>query len=86
MDTGILTLQLTFRPQTKIAGLGRHQIAMLVLGFPTILFGGSFMFYNKISHGAPHFTSWHGVHIFIYLGRILAEHYIRGLDSLRLSG
>ena len=58
---GIVTLQPTADPQSKAAGLARHQIAIIVLAFPTIVLGTSFMIYNKVSHEAPHFTSWHGV-------------------------
>lgn len=61
---GIVTLQPTSDPETKAAGLARHQIAIIVLGFPTIILGTSFMIYNKISHGAPHFTTWHSVRSF----------------------
>ncbi|KAH7889930.1 hypothetical protein F5I97DRAFT_1934732 [Phlebopus sp. FC_14] len=57
---GILTLQPTSQPQTKAAGLQRHQIAMIGLGFPLILLGTLAMIYNKALHAAPHFTSWHG--------------------------
>lgn len=58
---GILTLQPASQPQTKEAALARHQIAMLYLGFPAIVLGTFSMIYTKYSHGAPHFTSWHGV-------------------------
>ncbi|KIM87605.1 hypothetical protein PILCRDRAFT_284994 [Piloderma croceum F 1598] len=58
---GILTLQPSSQPQTKKAGLARHQVAMLLLGFPAIAVGTSAMIYNKYAHGAPHFTSWHGI-------------------------
>ncbi|KAF7966848.1 hypothetical protein HWV62_36897 [Athelia sp. TMB] len=58
---GIVTLQPTADPRSKAAGLARHQIAIIVLAFPAIVLGTSFMIYNKISHGAPHFTSWHGI-------------------------
>jgi len=56
---GILTLQPTSQPKTKAAGLQRHQTAMLT-GLPSILLGTSAMVYYKGSHGAPHFTTWHG--------------------------
>lgn len=58
--TGILTLQPTSQPHTKAAGLVRHQIAM-GLGGTFILLGAVAMFVNKNSHGAAHFTTWHGV-------------------------
>lgn len=57
---GILTLQPTSQPRTKAAGLARHQTAMIICGFPVIVLGTSAMIYNKYTHGAPHFTSWHG--------------------------
>jgi len=56
---GILTLQPTSQPQTKKAGLARHQLFMVILGFPAILLGTTAMVYTKYSHGAPHFTTWH---------------------------
>jgi len=58
---GILTLQPTSRPQTKEAGLARHQVAMMILGFPAIVLGTFSMIFTKYTHGAPHFTSWHGI-------------------------
>ncbi|KAI0080601.1 hypothetical protein K474DRAFT_1589520, partial [Panus rudis PR-1116 ss-1] len=57
---GILTLQPTSRPKTKAAGLLRHQLAMIVLGFPMIILGTSAIYYNKVRGGHPHFTTWHG--------------------------
>jgi hypothetical protein len=56
---GILTLQPTSQPQTKKAGLARHQVFMICLAFPAILLGTTAMIYTKYSHGAPHFTTWH---------------------------
>lgn len=32
-----------------------------LLGSLSILIGASAIFYNKILHSAPHFTSWHGL-------------------------
>jgi hypothetical protein len=57
---GILTLQPTSQPETKKAGLARHQVAILFFGFPAIILGASSMIYTKYTHRAPHFTSWHG--------------------------
>ncbi|KAF9228680.1 hypothetical protein BS17DRAFT_690953, partial [Gyrodon lividus] len=57
---GILTLQPTSLPHTKAAGLQRHQIAMIGIGYPLILVGTLIMIYIKYSHSAAHFTSWHG--------------------------
>ncbi|KAF8894410.1 hypothetical protein BD779DRAFT_1668932 [Infundibulicybe gibba] len=57
---GILTLQPTSQPKTKAAGLVRHQIAILCLGFPAIFFGTFAVMYNKSLRGADHFTTWHG--------------------------
>jgi len=58
---GILTLQPTSQPHTKAAGLRRHQIAMIGVGYPLILVGTLIMVYVKYSHSSAHFTSWHGV-------------------------
>lgn len=57
---GIVTLQPTSQPKTKAAGLLRHQLAMVVLGFPLAFVGGFAIIYNKILHDHAHFTSWHG--------------------------
>jgi len=56
---GIITLQPTSQPQTKAAGLTRHQCAM-ISGFVSILLGASAIFYNKARYSASHFTTWHG--------------------------
>jgi len=57
---GALQLQPTQQSMSKIRGLARHQLIMLGIGAPAILVGGGFMMWNKVDHGAPHFTSWHG--------------------------
>ncbi|KAH8108155.1 hypothetical protein BXZ70DRAFT_914431 [Cristinia sonorae] len=57
---GILTLQPTAQPKTKAAGLVRHQLAMIALGLPIVLFGTSAIYYNKIRNDREHFTTWHG--------------------------
>ncbi|KAJ7756841.1 hypothetical protein DFH07DRAFT_474668 [Mycena maculata] len=57
---GILTLQPTSQQKTKVAGLARHQYAILGVGFPTIFLGTLAVMYNKYVHGAVHFRSWHG--------------------------
>jgi len=56
---GIMTLQPTSQPRTKEHGLARHQVAMALLGFPSIALGSMFMIYNKTTHGSDHFTTWH---------------------------
>jgi len=48
-----------FQPKIKVVGLQCHQIAMLA-GLTSILLGTTAMLTYKGSHGAPHFTSWHG--------------------------
>jgi len=60
---GILTLQVqpTSQPKARKAGLVRHQVAMVFSGFPVIVLGTFAMIYNKHTHRAPHFTSWHGI-------------------------
>uniref|UniRef100_A0A8H7Y5E0 Cytochrome b561 domain-containing protein n=1 Tax=Psilocybe cubensis TaxID=181762 RepID=A0A8H7Y5E0_PSICU len=57
---GIITLQPTNQPKTKAAGLMRHQLAIFVVGFPTIALGTIAVSYNKWLRGADHFTTWHG--------------------------
>ncbi|KAH7921729.1 hypothetical protein BV22DRAFT_1132012 [Leucogyrophana mollusca] len=58
---GILTLQPTSQPKTKAAGLKRHQIAMIGVGFPCIVLGTLAIVYRKWSRAADHFTTWHGI-------------------------
>lgn len=56
---GVLTLQPTKIAEEKKVGQSQHasfqSIALLVF-----LIGASVIVYNKISHNAPNFTSWHG--------------------------
>ena len=59
--SGIVTLQPTSQPQTKKYGLARHQVAMLLLGFPSIALGSIFIIYNKAVNGSDHFATWHAV-------------------------
>lgn len=58
---GILTLQPTAYAKSKAAGLTRHQLAMLVTGFPAAVLGYAAIFFTKIINGRAHFTTWHGV-------------------------
>ncbi|KAI0340499.1 hypothetical protein BDW22DRAFT_1430657 [Trametopsis cervina] len=58
---GILTLQPTSQAKSKAAGLTRHQLAMIVLGFPSAFLGYSAIYATKVSHDRPHFTTWHGI-------------------------
>jgi hypothetical protein len=63
-----MTLQPTSKadPVGKQRGFIRHQTFMFMLAFPLILLGSSSIFYNKASHGAPHFTTWHSVRLFAF--------------------
>ncbi|KLO17146.1 hypothetical protein SCHPADRAFT_183058 [Schizopora paradoxa] len=56
---GIMTLQPTSQPRTKVLGLVRHQVIMLGLGFPAILTGTILIWANKTIHESAHFTTWH---------------------------
>jgi cytochrome b-561 domain-containing protein 2 len=60
-NLGILTLQPTSQPKTKAAGLARHQAAIFLVGFPSILLGTSAVAYNKWINNKEHMTTWHGV-------------------------
>jgi len=57
---GIIVLQPTETPAAKRTGLLVHE-GFQLLGSLSILIGATAIFYNKISHSAPHFTSWHGL-------------------------
>ncbi|KAF9464644.1 hypothetical protein BDZ94DRAFT_1190991 [Collybia nuda] len=67
---GILTLQPTSQPQTKSAGLARHQAAIMFVGFPSILIGSLAVMYHKELTGKEHGTTWHatfGTIVFLWL-------------------
>ncbi|EIN07682.1 hypothetical protein PUNSTDRAFT_53081 [Punctularia strigosozonata HHB-11173 SS5] len=74
---GILTLQPTSQPKTKAAGLARHQVIQLV-GIAAVVMGTWFMIYNKITHGAAHFTTWHGTFGIITTVLLVAQVLIGG--------
>ncbi|KAG5650372.1 hypothetical protein H0H81_012459 [Sphagnurus paluster] len=57
---GILTLQPTSQPKTKLTGLARHQVVVLLIGFPGVLLGTCAIAYNKWLSGKEHMTTWHG--------------------------
>ncbi|EKM55635.1 uncharacterized protein PHACADRAFT_256398 [Phanerochaete carnosa HHB-10118-sp] len=57
---GILTLQPTAYPKTKASGLTRHQLAMIVAGFPVAFLGYAAIFATKVINSRAHFTTWHG--------------------------
>ncbi|KAI9569040.1 hypothetical protein HD554DRAFT_2021107, partial [Boletus coccyginus] len=75
---GISTLQPTSQPHTKAAGLQRHQIATIYIGVPLILAGGLAIFLQKNSHGAPHFTTWHGTFGIITVAWIVVQALVGG--------
>jgi len=84
---GILTLQAqpTSQAKTKRAGLVRHQVAMLFSGFPAIVLGTFAMIYNKHTHRAPHFTSWHGIFGLVAIIWILLQ-IVVGASSVWFGG
>ncbi|POV96729.1 hypothetical protein PSHT_14998, partial [Puccinia striiformis] len=57
---GVIILQPTNTPASKRTGLLVHE-AFQLLGSLSIIIGASCIFYNKWSHSASHFTSWHGI-------------------------
>ena len=62
-SSGIMTLQPTSQPASKVAGLFRHQIWILYASFPLLIIGSLSVIYNKNINERPHFVSWHGVRI-----------------------
>jgi cytochrome b-561 domain containing protein 2 len=56
-----VTLQPTSTQRTKVAGLSRHQSAILLLGFPALLVGTFAIVMNKVELEKRHFRSWHSV-------------------------
>ncbi|KAH0830374.1 hypothetical protein J3R83DRAFT_1768 [Lanmaoa asiatica] len=75
---GILTLQPTSQPRTKAAGLQRHQIATICIGVPLILAGTLAIIFQKNSHNASHFTTWHGTFGIITVAWIVVQALIGG--------
>ncbi|KAG6897835.1 hypothetical protein C0992_010323 [Termitomyces sp. T32_za158] len=71
--TGIVTLQPTSRPETKAAGLRRHQVAVFFIGFPTIVLGTTAIAYNKWIHSKEHMTTWHGTLGYLSLAWIFIQ-------------
>ena len=61
LRSGIMTLQPTSQPSSKVAGLFRHQVWILYAAFPSMILGSLSVIYNKNINGRPHFVSWHGV-------------------------
>jgi hypothetical protein len=60
-NPGILTLQPTFQPTTKAAGLERHQLVILFLGFPAFCMGILSIICKKWPYADDYVLSWHGV-------------------------
>jgi len=82
---GIITLQPTNQPKTKVAGLLRHQVAIFFIGFPCIGLGTFAVSYNKWLRSADHFTTWHGT-IGITTIAWLAFQIILGAGSVWFDG
>ncbi|KAL7413933.1 hypothetical protein BDY24DRAFT_369915 [Mrakia frigida] len=51
----------TTAPKEKAQAFKAHRSLVLSLVLPSIILGSSAMYYNKSSHGAKHFTTWHGI-------------------------
>ncbi|EIW85386.1 hypothetical protein CONPUDRAFT_118197 [Coniophora puteana RWD-64-598 SS2] len=87
---GIITLQPTSQPKTKVAGLQRHQTGMFLLGFPSILLGTAAIFFRKSLHGASHFTTWHGTFGIIAMVWLVGQILLGGasvwFDGMALGG
>ncbi|CCM03861.1 uncharacterized protein FIBRA_06011 [Fibroporia radiculosa] len=75
---GILTLQPTSKPTSKVLGFRRHQRIMLGAGLPAISIGTSAMWLNKTIHSAPHATTWHGTCGYITISWIITQAFIGG--------
>ncbi len=84
----IQSLQSTPSPSTTRQRAFRiHQILLLVLALPLFAIGVSAMWYNKHSHGAKHFTSWHGLGGLIVVLWMVSVSLVlkkRGIDRLIL--
>jgi len=77
---GILTLQPTSQPKSKKAGLSRHQLIMLGLGFPSIVVGTALIFCNKIITEHGHFTTWHATFGLIAFVWMIVQILLGGLS------
>ncbi|KZT03516.1 uncharacterized protein LAESUDRAFT_729101 [Laetiporus sulphureus 93-53] len=75
---GILTLQPTMQPKTKLAGLRRHQLIMLAVGLPSITLGTFAIWWNKHIGSAHHAATWHGLLGYITVGWLLLQVLLGG--------
>jgi len=70
---GILTLQPTSQPTTKAAGLERHQLVILFLGFPAFCMGILSIICKKWPYADDYVLSWHGTFGYISLCWIVLQ-------------
>ncbi|GJJ12040.1 hypothetical protein Clacol_006281 [Clathrus columnatus] len=82
---GILTLQPTSQPKTKLAGLNRHQLIILGSAFPCISVGTLVIIWNKNIHEKPHFVTWHGTFGIIGIGWMFLQMFL-GAGSVWYGG
>jgi len=75
---GIMTLQPTSQPRSKVAGLSRHQAAILFIGLPALLVGTFAIVMNKFAGGKPHFKSWHSIFGITAAGWIVIQVLVGG--------
>ncbi|KAL5526391.1 hypothetical protein ACEPAF_8114 [Sanghuangporus sanghuang] len=77
---GILLLQPTSQPKTKVQGLARHQLVILGIGLPSIIIGTIVIFVNKSIHEAPHFVTWHATFGLIAVVWMVIQMLLGGLS------
>ncbi|KAL5504312.1 hypothetical protein ACEPAH_8386 [Sanghuangporus vaninii] len=77
---GILLLQPTSQPKTKVRGLARHQLVILGIGLPSIIIGTVVIFANKSIHEAPHFVTWHATFGLIAVVWMVIQMLLGGLS------
>ena len=68
----VAQLQPTANTRTKAAGLSRHWLGAAPALLLVVL-GTAAMITNKAAHGAPHFTTWHGLIGFIVTGLLVVQ-------------
>ncbi|EOQ99449.1 hypothetical protein J056_001772 [Wallemia ichthyophaga EXF-994] len=69
----ILSLQPTSSGNSKLKAFDKHRKFISYFSLPFFLIGSSAMFYNKFSHSAPHFTTWHSTFGLISLSFLILQ-------------
>ncbi|KAH7107743.1 hypothetical protein BKA62DRAFT_792038 [Auriculariales sp. MPI-PUGE-AT-0066] len=86
ISLGILTLQPSKHPRTKVAGLWRHQRIMLGLAVPCLIIGTAAIIIYKAHRGSAHFKSLHAVTSGTLCSLLARDPVILGAGSVWFNG